>query len=486
MTTRALASSAVAVVLLVSRAATAQSQPTATNSPAYLSDSRTNEGQGVRAGDFELHPAIGAQFGYDSNYLLRTDKTEGFSNGPPLAPVIPALELTVTPSLYFSTIGALRRAEEGGGPPPALAFKAGINGTYRELISISSDANSSADQNDVSKQRNFGGVADARLDILPSRPWGGAIFANYTRNIQPNTANANPDNSFNDDVIGLGAEIAAQPDSGTLDWHLGYSLTDTIFEEQAGVPYDNIVHQAYTQGRWKFRPRTALLYDASLRFISYTRDQSNPTQTNLDTSTPVRARLGMNGLITERFAVLAMLGWGASFYETRFANQPQFDSLIAQGELRWYLSASPGIAKVSDVGLALSSIAVGYTRDFQNSFLGSFYTQDRGYLKFDYFYGSNFVLTLEGGAAAIEYPNLTWSDGTERHNAFTDTRVDATLFTEYRFTSEFGINGTLRYTTNISDQAINVAETTTAPTAADQYAMEWRRFEAYLGLRWFL
>jgi len=41
--------------------------------------------------------------------------------------------------------------------------------------------------------------------------------------------------------------------------------------------------------------------------------------------------------------------------------------LIANGEVKWYLAASPGIARATDLGLTLSSIALGYTRDFQNS-----------------------------------------------------------------------------------------------------------------------
>ena len=207
-------------------------------------------------------------------------------------------------------------------------------------------------------------AADARLDILPERPWGVGIFANYLRMIQPNTTNANPDQSFNQDAIGVGGEIIAQPGSGTLDWHLGYQFHDTLFEQSVGTPYDNLAHEAYTRGRWKFRPRTALVTDASVRFISYP-NQANAGQIPLESSTPVRARIGLNGLITERFSALAMVGWGASFYDTALPNEPQFDSVIAQAELRWFLSASPGIANATDLGLALSSIALGYTRDFR-------------------------------------------------------------------------------------------------------------------------
>jgi hypothetical protein len=298
--------------------------------------------------------------------------------------------------------------------------------------------------------------------------------------IQPNTINANPDLSFNQDVIGVGGEIIAQPGSGTLDWHLGYQFHDTLFEKSAGTPYDNYTHEAYTRGRWKFRPRTALVTDASVRFISYP-NLVDAGAVPLASSTPVRARIGLNGLITERFSALAMVGWGASFYDTTLPNEPQFDSVIAQAELRWFLSASPGIANATDLGLALSSIALGYTRDFQNSYFGSYYTQDRGYLKFYYLFSGRAVVTLEGGVAAVEYPNLFWSTGAERKKSFTDARADAALFGEYRFTDTFGLNATVRYSANISSTEIPIS--LTGPGLFD---MAWKRFEAYLGVRWFM
>jgi hypothetical protein len=484
MTTRVLAASAVAAILLVSRAASAQAQYVAQpDSPEWLKDRRYNEGIGIRTGDLELHPGVAGEVGYDSNYLLRST-TNGVSNGPPTAPVIPALEFRVTPSLYLSTLGQQRREGDNGAPSP-LAFRAGFNATYRELVGLSSDPVASQSQNDISSQRNLGGAADARLDILPERPVGGAIFASYARAILPNTVNANPDLSFNQDLVGAGAEIALQPGSGTLDWHVGYQLHATIFEEDTGKPYNNIVHEAYTRGRWKFRPRTAFVYDATLRFISYNNSElAQPVP--LDTSTPVRTRIGLEGLVTDRFALLAMVGWGASFYNNDFAQQPQFDSVIAQAELRWFLAASPGIASVTDVGLALSSIAIGYTRDFQNSYLGSFYTQDRGYLKFYYLFAGRATITLEGGVAAIEYPNLFWSDGTVRHASFTNLRADATLFGEYRFTDTFGLNATLRYTANAGDQILDVTQPVMGQAAPATYALQWNRWEAYLGLRFFL
>lgn len=52
----------------------------------WLKDRRYQEGAGIRAGNLELHPGVGGEIGYDSNWFLRTSK-EGpqFINGAPTA-----------------------------------------------------------------------------------------------------------------------------------------------------------------------------------------------------------------------------------------------------------------------------------------------------------------------------------------------------------------------------------------------------------------
>ena len=105
---------------------------------------------------------------------------------------------------------------------------------------------------------------------------------------------------------------------------------------------------------------------------------------------------------------------------------------------------------------------------------------DRGYLRFNYFFAGRALVTLEGGAGAVEYPTMYW-DGTGdfRHSSFTDLRVDATLFGEYRFTDTFALNATVRYTANLSNAAVPdvdagndvaapIASSTTCPGTASR------------------
>jgi len=71
---------------------------------AWLKDRQYSEGPGYQVGDFELHPGVALELGYDSNYLRQTSDADG------------ALRFLLTPSLSFSTLGAQR----GASSPSAL------------------------------------------------------------------------------------------------------------------------------------------------------------------------------------------------------------------------------------------------------------------------------------------------------------------------------------------------------------------------------
>ena len=70
--------------------------------------------------------------------------------------------------------------------------------------------------------------------------------------------------------------------------------------------------------------------------------------------------------------------------------------------------------------------------------------------------------------------------GAQIHRSFTDGAVDATLFAEYRFTNTLGLNLTGKYTEEISSVSIP------SDSNGDPYHMAYRKFEAYLGFRWFM
>ena len=140
--------------------------------------------------------------------------------------------------------------------------------------------------------------------------------------------------------------------------------------------------------------------------------------------------------------------------------------------------------------LLVSTIALGYTRDFQASYLGPAYGSDRGYLRAEYFYAGKFLITVEGGVGALEHPNLYFNSSPGvapilMADAYTDVRADATLFTEYRIIQSIGINATFQYSENFSSTQLPV--TSDDLVRVGNYSLfdqSWRRFQAFFGVRW--
>ena len=173
-----------------------------------------------------------------------------------------------------------------------------------------------------------------------------------------------------------------------------------------------------------------------------------------------------------------------SFYQNRVPPSRNFDDFVAHAELKWYLKPQqqlqPGFAPVG-----LSSVAAGYHRDFLNGYLGNFFQRDRGYASFDYFIGGRVLTALSGGISHITYPDFSLAPlpGEARfvRPGFSENRVDAMLFVEYRPLATVGINVTARYDQSFSQV---VPFSATDPTIGDD--LSFQRWTVFVGTRWFM
>ncbi len=447
---RLVAVTAVGLTFLLPTLAEAQDQ-------TWLSDRRYREGAGFQVGDFELHPGIGAEIGYDSNWFLRDS-----SENP-----VGAVAIRVSPSFAVSTLSEARR---GDAPPPTVGFRFEVGGSYNEYIPVSGPE---ADQDRLQDNRNFGGSAKVNLDILPGREWGGRVFGGITRTILP-TNQGDVNISFNRLLPEAGAELRWAPNSGLLDWSLGYTFSGTFFESGDFSGLNNFRNDILTRGRWRFLPRTALMYDASLGFITYP-DASASAASKTD-SHPLRARIGINGLVTPSFGVLGLVGWGASFYSDE--QDHDFDSVLAQAELKWYLTPAPSADPMSVTG-SLSYVAVGFIRDFADSFIGTYLERDQGYARFSYLFSGKFVLVAEVRGGAVVFPRQDRVDfGPDATPGWTDAQVDGKLFGEWRIKDWLGVNADVNYTGYFSG-------TTLQPPGQPGNPLAFQRVTAYAGVRAF-
>ena len=60
--------------------------------------------------------------------------------------------------------------------------------------------------------------------------------------------------------------------------------------------------------------------------------------------------------------------------------------------------------------------------------------------------------------------------------AFNQNRIDARVMAEYRFSDSFGLNGSFLFDKNMSDEL----------QPQPQEDLDYTRWQAYLGVRWFM
>jgi hypothetical protein len=435
--------------------------PRGASAQAFLSDPRIADGAGIKAGDLEVHPGVSAEGGYDSNYFQRSD-TEG---------EIAVWRLRLTPSLSLQSHGSRAQAE-GAGAPPSVKFSARGAVAYNQLFAADSD---NSDQ--VSEQSHLAGQVGAMLDILPQRPWGGDLSADWIYTVEPSN---DPDefNAFRRHTVRGGAGVSWRPGGGLFQWRLGYAAKASFYQDDGFDDLNNLQHTAETSGRWKFLPRTALIYRGSITWLDYS--DADPDRHN---GQLLRTQAGINGLISNHFGFLGLVGWGATFYDSNpTVGTRNFDSFIGQAEVTWYPMAQPGSPE-EGAPVGLSSVSLGYNRTFNSSYLGDFYRRDRGYASISYFLAQQFVLSLSGGYSRISRPEVLDQAGNVRvaEEDAGENRIDAVAFLEYRPAQTIGINTTFRYDATTDAP---VVPGSAGATAGDD--LSFRRYQIYLGLRWFL
>lgn len=452
---------------------------------AWLRDRSYQEGIGVRVGDSELHPGVGAEVGYDSNWYARSHKD------PPAGQVLAnggvreAGTLRVTPSLTIQSLGPQRLGQAA----PSFSYRGSVAGTYREFFGT-----------EVNAERNMNVHAFFRGDVLPGRPVGVGFFGGYQRMVQPSAIPAGAGGlTFDRSDLNAGAEVIVIPGQGTLDLHLGYQFFGALYENTGATSLSNLTHEVSFKNRWKFRPKTALFTETSVQFVSY--PNSDRSILTLNDAVPVRTRAGVTGLVLPRLSVVGALGYSATFLAGGGLNQTsQFDSINAQAEATIYLTGAAAPDPTQAV-TAVSTLTLGYSRDVltgsaqsfankptylygggQNTVLGSYTGLDKIYGRLSYMFAGRAILALDGFVDILTLPALFDANGgtvAGTAGGFSNLRPGASLFGEYRFVDSFGLNLTVDYAQQISDVVV--------PVGGNQvFDLNNRRVQASLGARWFM
>lgn len=426
----------------------------------WLQDRSMLEGRGIRTGSFELHPAVGLDFGYDSNVFYASSSVPGAQQS--------ALRLRVTPAFYVSSIGQQRSANSDSPTTalPTVNFRGGAGLVYHEWIGLSGTGT-----RDVSTLRNLGAQASLRFDFFPQRTWQFGLGVDFVRMIQPGASDDIPggrtlsQNTFDRNSILGNLEIAYAPGRGVFELRFGYNGSFNIFDN---LTYNSsMFHQGFARMRWRFLPKTALVWDGAVGSMSYL--DASGAGTGLFSSTPMVTRFGLTGLLTNRISLLVLAGYHGTFYD----RGDNADTVIGQAELQWLIDPR-------------SRLRGGFLRDVQPSLFGNYFVRNRGYLNYSQSFSGRFLISADAGVGYNQYgylatstgarfPGVTGADGAD--GSFDAVRVDGTLFAEYRFSDVFGINATAR------GEALLSGVRFPSRGASTGQPIDWTRFDAYLGVR---
>ena len=424
----------------------------------WLADRSRTEGPGFRVGDFELHPGIGAEVGWDSNLYFTEDSPTGGRQR------VDSAILRITPHFMFSTIGAARRAEgeardSGDSALPTVAFRGGVSASYYEFF---------ADSNRRNVEINGG----LRLTILPERPFNVTIYNEFQRSVRPfteNFSNASPARIGNQ----AGIDLVAQTDGGIVAFRLSYNFGLDFFEDSQFQFGNSFTHRVTLQETFRFLPSTAIVHDTTFEYQDYMSERSSAAPTQLNDNARLRTRIGLNGSLTENISLLGMIGYAAGFYGVNPAvpgYRQDFDSIIAQVELRWQIVEG-------------TRLSIGYDRDFYSSFVGNYYSRDRGYVNFQATIGGSFLLGVDAEVSFLDFGSIIGPSGTIidlTNGRREDIRVGAGVFSEYRITDWLGVNASARYSGGFTDYQYSSAVTGSFIDPA-----QFNKFEVFGGVRVF-
>ena len=303
-------------------------------------------GEGIESEDFRLNLGLDLLAGVNTNLFWEDANQQ--------TPPVP--HVRIAPSLDLATLD-----------PRMVDFRLGLNLGFDGYIGEMAVRNQSGFSSRLTSSAHFNPMGNFSLKI----------DENLTRTNDP--TNKPGKESFNRIINVLGGAFGIHPGGRAIQGWLNYHWHLYNYDFLAGNKLSSLnkdEHRMLARAMYQFLPKTSAFLDVDWRIILYDSPRRTPANTDQVTnllninSKPLRLRTGVNGLLSNGFALRLFAGYGWGFYEQ--GEQPS--GFLLNSELAYYYGAT-----------RKSSVRLGFERDWHDSMLGNFYTSNRPYLALQQF-----------------------------------------------------------------------------------------------------
>jgi hypothetical protein len=298
--------------------------------------------------DVLLHLGLGVEAGYDTNVFYAPTAPQGSA----ILRIVPFAELT--------------NATRTGVAPSGVFFDLGASLNYRQYLSGKvAIRDQSAVMPGASAALVFG--SNQSLSLM--------LGDGYNRIDDPPYV-ANQQAFIRDVNVGF-AQLAWSPGGGRLGVTLRYTNTIDYFEDQQLQLADNMAHDLMLDVSWRWLPKTALFVNVHQGYISYFHSDEGKAN-----SLPLRATVGLRGLITNKLSLMIAVGYGNGFYQTADPDPANMEGARPVAGPTGFRGDILVSAEATYRPTLETAVTLGYSHDFQNAILGDFYYLDSVYLNF--------------------------------------------------------------------------------------------------------
>lgn len=327
---------------------------------------------GIQVSDGVLmHVGAGAEAGYDSNVFF--SDTDAIGAGV----------------LRVSAYAEITNATRTGALPSGLSFDARAGLAYRRYLS---------DNSAVSPYENaFMPSAGLSLSTSASPSVSFGFADTFVRTEDPPYTSGQV--AITRDNNQASADVRWAPGGGRINLLLRYTNMVDVFETASYSYANSLTQELMVDGSWKWLPKTALFFQVRQGIITYLQENASVGTANSPPkypSYPLRAMVGLRGLITERISTLVAVGYARAFYSCAAG-------AVACVTTGGFAGSTYANLELTFRPTVISRVVLGYRHDFQNSVISTFYYNDQVYASYVQQIAGRFALDLSGRYQRRDY-----------------------------------------------------------------------------------